>query len=96
MIQYPNRLGNRILYRSLIFQQVIFRVALTLIIIYRAEIVETEDITQLSQVFKRMVAGDLVNDCHEFMKRVFLTAPKSLTRANIERLRQSVGVSGLD
>lgn len=67
--------------------QIIFRVALTLVVLFRKEIVATEDMLELSNVFKSMVASDIVIDCHRFLKLVFDTTSKSVRRADIERLR---------
>lgn len=70
--------------------------ALTLVILFRKEIVATEDMLELSNVFKSMGASDIVIDCHTFLKLVFDTTSKSIRRADIERLRNVVGQQALD
>lgn len=76
--------------------QILFRVALTLITLFREEIVAAEDILELNNVFKKMMTSDIVHDCHAFMGLVFKTTSKSVRRAEIERLRRQVGQSALD
>lgn len=76
--------------------QIIFRVALTLLVVHRKEIVATDDILELSNVFKAMVCSELVTDCHKFLALVFETTRNSVRRAEIERLRGVVGQSALD
>lgn len=71
-----------------------FRVALTLVILFRKEIVATNDILELSNCFKSLVDSDIVNDCHGFLKLIFDTT-KFLRRSEIHRLRGVVGQSGL-
>lgn len=75
--------------------QIIFRVALTLLILFRKEIVATEDILELSNMFKAMVCSEQATDCHSFLSLVFKTT-KFVKRAEIERLRKVVGQSALD
>lgn len=81
---------------SLTELQIIFRVALTLVTVFRKDIVETEDILELNNVFKGMVGSELVTDCHGFLRLVFDTTKTSVRRAEIERLRGVVGQSALD
>lgn len=76
--------------------QIIFRVALTMIVLFRKEIVNTEDILDLSNVFKGIVSSDLITDCHAFLKIVYETTNKTVRRAEIERLRGIVGNTALD
>lgn len=76
--------------------KIIFRVALTMIVHCQKEILATDDMLELSNVFKSVVCSDLVTDCHSFMQLVFGTTSKSVRRAEILRLRQVVGQSALD
>lgn len=76
--------------------QIIFRVALTMIVHCQKEILATDDMLELSNVFKSVVCSELVTDCHSFMQLVFATTRKSVRRAEILRLRQIVGQSALD
>ena len=81
---------------TLYYFQIIFRVALTMIVHCQKEILATDDMLELSNVFKSVVCSDLVTDCHSFMQLVFGTTSKSVRRAEILRLRQVVGQSALD
>ena len=66
--------------------QILFRVALTLIIRHKNEILTGDDISALADLFRGIVKNDAVTNCHEFINSIFIV-PGKLTRRDIERLR---------
>lgn len=66
--------------------KVLFRVALTLVAKNQQRILDAPGFAEITAVFKDMVSGSMVTDCHAFMLAIF-REPKRLKRAHIEELR---------
>lgn len=66
--------------------KVLFRVALTLVAKNQQQILDAPGFAEITAVFKDMVSGSLVTDCHNFMLAIF-REPKRLKRTHIEELR---------
>ncbi|XP_059823749.1 growth hormone-regulated TBC protein 1-A isoform X1 [Hypanus sabinus] len=67
--------------------KITFRVALTLIKYHQASILEANNFPAVCEKFKQITRGPLVQDCHNFMKRIF-TEPGRLPLSTIIRLRE--------
>ncbi|XP_072118451.1 growth hormone-regulated TBC protein 1-A [Mobula birostris] len=67
--------------------KITFRVALTLIKYHQASILEANNFPAVCEKFKQITRGSLVQDCHNFMKRIF-TEPGRLPLSTIIRLRE--------
>nr|XP_058897821.1 growth hormone-regulated TBC protein 1 isoform X6 [Kogia breviceps] len=67
--------------------KIIFRVALTLIKQHQALILEATSVPDICEKFKEITGGSFVTECHTFMQKIF-SAPGSLSRASIARLRE--------
>lgn len=74
------------------FLQILFRVSLTLLLSQKDAILQTEDISSLANLFRDMLKGRMVTNCHQFMNSIF-TVPGTLKRSEIEILRRNVDVS---
>ncbi|XP_017776822.1 PREDICTED: growth hormone-regulated TBC protein 1-A [Nicrophorus vespilloides] len=66
--------------------KIIFRVALTLIKMHKAEILECKDLADIVTCFKSMAHNPKVIDCHYFMSRIF-KLPGRLSNKQLEELR---------
>ncbi|KAL1497664.1 hypothetical protein ABEB36_008587 [Hypothenemus hampei] len=73
---------------SLFFEgsKILFRVALTLIRLHKAAILQTSDLSELTGVFRNMKNHPRVIDCHSFMKDVFELSG-NLSNSTLEKLR---------
>lgn len=69
--------------------KILFRVCLTLFKTHQDEILQSEDMTQLADVFRDMVQDPAVIDCHQFMKNIF-SMPGKITRTQIYNLRVQI------
>ncbi|XP_041115555.1 growth hormone-regulated TBC protein 1-like [Polyodon spathula] len=68
--------------------KIIFRVALTLIKHNQAYIQQATNFPDICDKFKEIIKGELVEDCHTFMQKIF-TVPGSLSMATITKLRET-------
>lgn len=66
--------------------KILFRVALTLIQHHSAQIQQAQSLPDICQVFKDITRGPFVEDCHDFMQRIF-TETGSLSMATVTKLR---------
>lgn len=69
--------------------KILFRVCLTLVITNKMEILKTDDMSNLADVFREIVQNSLVVNCHEFMKSIFIV-PGTLKRRDIEKIRDQI------
>ncbi|XP_069745633.1 growth hormone-regulated TBC protein 1-A isoform X2 [Narcine bancroftii] len=67
--------------------KITFRVALTLIKYHQASILEGNNFPAICEKFKQITHGPLVQDCHNFMKKIF-TEPGRLPLTMITKLRE--------
>lgn len=67
--------------------KIIFRVALTLIRMHREEILETTELGEIVDCFKKMTKSSKVVNCHDFMQAIF-KLPGKMTNAEIAQLRR--------
>ncbi|XP_033866728.1 growth hormone-regulated TBC protein 1-like isoform X2 [Acipenser ruthenus] len=68
--------------------KIIFRVALTLIKHNQAHIQQATNFPDICDKFKEIIRGELVDDCHTFMQKIF-TVPGSLSMVTITKLRET-------
>lgn len=66
--------------------KILFRVALTLIIHHQQEIQQAGSLPDICQVFKQIVRGPFVDECHTFMQKIF-SEPGSLSMTTITKHR---------
>ncbi|MGH0151821.1 UNVERIFIED_CONTAM: hypothetical protein FKN15_063452 [Acipenser sinensis] len=87
--QYPDQTVLRI-WDCLFYEgsKIIFRVALTLIKHNQAYIQQATNFPDICDKFKEIIRGELVDDCHTFMQKIF-TVPGSLSMATITKLRET-------
>ncbi|KAJ6634885.1 Growth hormone-regulated TBC protein 1-A [Pseudolycoriella hygida] len=69
--------------------KILFRVSLTLLLNQKDAILQTEDISSLANLFRDMLKGQTVTNCHQFINSIF-TVPGTLKRSEIEMLRRKV------
>jgi len=74
--------------------KILFRVSVTLILRCRSEIITTHDMSELLNVFRRVIKGPMVLDVHQFMHSIF-TVPGSIKRSHIEKLRNQINKTKL-
>ncbi|KPP72883.1 growth hormone-regulated TBC protein 1-A-like [Scleropages formosus] len=67
--------------------KIIFRVALTLIKHNQALILQARSFPDICDRFKQITKGQLVEDCHTFMQKIF-AEPGSLSKATVNKLRE--------
>lgn len=76
-----------VLQHFLFYLQILFRVSLTLILHYKDEILQTEDISVLAEIFRNVIKSSMAVDCHSFVEKMFKL---KLKRRQIEFLRQEI------
>ncbi|XP_012719832.3 growth hormone-regulated TBC protein 1-A isoform X1 [Fundulus heteroclitus] len=67
--------------------KVLFRVALTLVLHHRTEILRARSLPDVCECFKQMTCGSFTLDCHTFMQKIF-TEPGSLSMTTVQKLRE--------
>ena len=67
--------------------KILFRVALTIVVRQKDEIMKTDDISNLVALFRGLEKSKMLLNCHEFMDSIF-KVPGNLKRKQIDRLRK--------